>query len=440
MADVRPFRGLRYNPEVVGDLAQVIAPPYDVITRDEQRALHERSPYNVVRLEYGEERPEDTDWDNRYTRAARTLAQWCERAILVRDEAPAYYLYEQSFLHGGRRVWRRGIFAAVRLEPWEKGIIRPHEHTLSQPKEDRLHLLRATRTNISPVFALYRDGDSASFFETLATRTPPLVDVTDLTGQRHVLRPLVERSAVERLQSYFSTRQLYIADGHHRYETALTYRNERQATAEGWSGEEPENFVLMTVVAADDPGLVILPIHRLVRKKPPPRFKAELERFFTVEDVTPKSWDGTAVQRLLGRLTAAGQQGTAYGCIGIDEGRLFLLTLRDAGAADSLLPQHMPPVWRRLDVSILHGVILEHLLGITAVEITAGGVVEYTHDAEEAARAVEQGHFNLCFFLNPTRAYQMLAVADAGVRLPQKSTFFYPKLPTGLVMRSLDAG
>lgn len=438
MADVRPFRGLRYNPEVIGDLAQVIAPPYDVISPEEQQVLHQRSPYNVIRLEYGEQRPDDTDRNNRYTRAAQTLWQWRDEGILRKDKAPAYYLYDQGFLHGGRRLWRRGIFAAVRLEPWDKGTVRPHEYTLSQPKEDRLKLLRATRTNISPVFALYRDGDVAPFLEKIATSALPIADVTDSTGQRHVLRAVTGESALERLHEYFAPRSLYIADGHHRYETALAYLNEQRATTEKWSGEEPENFVLMTLVAADDPGLVVLPTHRLVRVNPPPDFQAQLERFFVVEDVTPKSWDGTAVQRLLGRLSAAGQQGTAFGCIGIQEGRLYLLTVRDLGLIDASLPREMPLAWRRLDVTILHSVVFEQLLGVQPEQITAGGVVEYTHDAEEAAREVEQGRFRLCFLLNPTRPEQMLAIADTGVRLPQKSTFFYPKLPTGLVMRMLS--
>ena len=432
MADFRPFRALRYRPDAAGDIGSVLAPPFDVISAEEQVALHQRSPCNIVRLELAEERPGDDARENRYTRAAATLDEWRRSGVLVQDEQPAFYLYVQEFEHEGKRLRRTALLGRLRLEPWEAGPspgrIRPHEETMAKPKEDRLQLLRHLRTNVSPVWAVAREIHGVESWE-------PFFDATTPDGQRHTLTTMIDRESIDAFSAALRDQLLYILDGHHRYETALAYRDERRAQASAWTGEEPENFVLAAVTTQDDPGLVLLPFHRLVRPQALPADLIErLERFFAVDDVTPKSYDGTALLRLLARLSAAGASGTAFGALGLEEGRLHLLTLRDGAAVRALMPERSP-VWQSLDASVLEYAVLRETLG---VQPDAPGAIDYTEDAERALREVESGRWPLAFLLNATRIEQMLAVADAGERMPAKSTYFHPKLATGLVLNPLD--
>ena len=438
MADFRPFRGLRYRQDLAGSLGDVIAPPFDVISAEAQEALHERSPYNVVRLEYG--RDDGVAGVNRYRRAAETLARWRVAGVLGLDDRPAFYLYEQQFDHGGRTYRRRSILGRVRLEPWDAGVVLPHEHTMSGPKQDRLRLLRACRTDISPVFSLYRSdaGQAVRVCEGAAAGVTP-DEATDSSGGRHRLWVIDDAEALQRLERHFQDRALYIADGHHRYETALSYRDERQAAEAQWSGDEPENFVLMALTAADDPGLLILPIHRVVLPMTQPTdLRTALSDAFAVSAPPPRLGEGPLVP-LLEQLGAAEGLACVLGGLGIDRSRPLLLTLRDRAAAERLMPRGTSAAWKRLDVNVLQYGLLQPLLGIDIETVRAGGYVEFTESAEEALEAVEQGRAPLAFLLNPTRPEEIFAVADAGERMPPKSTYFYPKLGTGLVLYALDA-
>jgi uncharacterized protein (DUF1015 family) len=435
MADVLPFRALRYRPEVVPDLGAVLAPPFDVIDPAERQALLERSPCNIVRIELPN--PENLATERPYAAAQELLHSWLTDGILFRDEQPAFYRYVQEFEREGRRVQRQALFARVRLEPWEAGVVLPHERTMAAPKRDRIQVMRHVRANISPVFALYRDTDG---------RMPDLLAASEslggstmtASGERHLLSPVADDATLQSISAFFRDRPLYIADGHHRYETALAYREECRAKAMRWSGGEPENFVLMALVAAEDPGLIVRAFHRLVR---PPSMPADLigrlERYFQIDDVTPKSFDGTALLRLLARLQAAGSAGrTAFGALGLEEGRLHLLTLGDVDAARTLMPGERSAAWKALDVSVLDEVILRSTLGADAEG--GAGAVDFTDDATEAMHALEGGRWPLAFLLNPTPVDQVLRVADAGDRMPEKSTSFYPKMPTGLVLNPFN--
>jgi uncharacterized protein (DUF1015 family) len=425
LAEFVPFRALRYREDAAGEVGAVLAPPFDVISAEQQAALHDRSPYNIVRLELGEARSDDSEESNRYTRAARTIRSWRQAGVLIEDGVPAFYVYTHRFEHEGKRYLRRSLIGRLRLEPFEAGVVLPHEETMSKPKEDRLQLLRHLKTQVSPIWilspvALPQAGSNLLF----STETPD--------GQQHELAAIHERTATNRISAALREQRLYILDGHHRYETALAYREEARAAAGGWTGDEPENFVMAAITAADDPGLVLRPIHRLVRPASIPADLIErLAAYFDVDDVTPKSYDGTALLRLLARVSAAGGSGTAIGSLGLEEGRLHLLTLRDVGAARALMPERSE-VWRSLDVNVLEYAVLREALGME------GGEVEYTESAERAQQEVEAGRWPLAFLLNPTRVEQMIAVADAGERMPPKSTFFYPKLATGLVLNSLE--
>ena len=426
MAEIVPFRGLRYRDDVPGGLGGVIAPPYDVISPQQQEALYERSPFNVIRLEYGRE-PAPA----RYHTAARELAAWrADGAALRAEPRPALYRYTQRFEHDGRRYERTALIGRVRLEPIEAGVIRPHEYTMAKPKEDRLALLRATRTNVSPVFSLINDPQRR--FSALV-RDAPVVDWAegvDLVGQSHVIEAIADPDALASLVESVRDRPLYIADGHHRYETALAYRAERP-------DDPAAAFVLMAISAAGDPGLLILPIHRLVRPRTPcPDLEARLGAIFDLDDAGPLE-DEEALRRLAGELHASADR-LDLAALGVRPGRVLRLRLRDRPAVEARMPAERTPAWRQLAVNLLQFGVLEPLLGIDADALVSGEYVEFSEDAREAAQAVRSGHVPLAFLVPATRPDELIAVADAGDRMPQKSTYFYPKLGTGLVLNAHD--
>jgi uncharacterized protein (DUF1015 family) len=430
VAETRPFRGLHYAS---ADLSSLICPPYDVISSEEQRRLYARSPFNVVRLEYGETQPDDTSSRNRYTRAATTLREWTESGVLIRDELPSFYVYDQEFTHEGRPLVRRALPARVRLHDWDDGPIRPHEHTLNQPKEDRLQLLRACRLNISPILALYRDdGAQARDAVEKAQQTAPLLATAAVNDESHRVHAVSEEAAVDSLKQILKERTFYVIDGHHRYETALAYLKERRAQAASWTGEEPENFVLMALVARDDPGLVVLPTHRLLKNvAPPDDFVALLERYFTVEPVAGVGWPA-----LESRLADASREAVAL-AVATNEGQRLILRARDEREVALAMPPDSPASWRSLDAAVLQEVVLRRILGLDQQGAAADGSLAFNHDGDEALRLVESAACSLAFLLHPTPIERVLDAADTGERMPQKSTYFHPKLPAGLVMNPL---
>ena len=429
MADVRPFRALRYAP--TADPALAISPPYDVISPAEQRALYERSPHNAVRVEYGVQRNTDTESDSRYTRAAADLARWRAEGVFALDGRTAIYGYRQEFEWIGERYTRQAWFVALRLEEWEKGVVKPHEHTLANPKADRMSLLRATRTQISPVYSLFRERAPSD------ARIPdgePLFDF-DADGQRHVLSAITDGRGVAAFQAMLAASDVYIADGHHRYETALAYRDEVRARAASWTGEEPENFVLMALTRHDDPGLLVLPTHRLVHKPfDAARALKRIHHRFSVGNARPSDQLSAALQDVQGQ----GRRGeTAFVMTGVEGSRVHVLTLADRAGVEALMPREQSEAWKRLDVNVLQYGVLLDVFGIDDAALKAGGAVSYMQDPMDAQRAVASGTAACAFLLNATPVEQVLAVSDAGGRMPQKSTYFYPKLPTGLVIRAL---
>jgi uncharacterized protein (DUF1015 family) len=427
MADFKAFEALRYEPDVAGDPSGLISPPYDVVSPSQAAALYSRSPFNIARVDNGEQRPADNEGENRYSRAAALVNDWRRQGALVRDAAPRMYVYDQEFESHGRRRRRRAIFGRLRLEEWEKGIVLPHEHTGTEAKQDRLNLLRATRVHLSPILALYENGAPALGESALE---PPVLDAV-LPGERHTLRPL-SSSGAAKVSAFLSDKRLYVADGHHRYETGLNYRNEVRGRAAHWTGEEPENFVLSALVDAGDPDLVVLPTHRLLRLAPGSDAIAGLERHFEVED-RGEAADSAAVERLTEALAAAGRSGPAFAAAGLLPGRLHLLRPRSLPAIDGLVPRDHAEPWRRLDVSVLEYVVYPDI-GFEP----SPAAIDYTEEAAEAVKAVLTGRFDLALLLNPTPVDQVIACSNAGERMPRKSTFFYPKLATGVVMYPLD--
>ena len=432
MADVYPLRGIRYTPEVVGDLAEIVTPPFDVISEEAQERYYERNPYNVIRLELGKITPQDDSLNNRYTRAARTLAEWRHAGVLRQDGSLAYYAYRQVFTHGGQSYARTSLLARVRLEPWEKHVVLRHEFTRKKDKDDRLQLLRACSVNLSPIMTMYNDPQGRIRRLLGDTLLQPQVHITDEAGEEHLLQPLTDPATIERIQDFFTERQLYIADGHHRYETALNYRNEILEMRHELPSDDPVNFVMMALVDLDDPGLLVLPTHRLLFDLSPEILAnltgTNLARYLDVREL--EHVDASALREL----ARAGEAAPSF--LLATPAQSWLLSLNEQGRARMKQAGHSA-AWRELDVSIAHTLILEDLLHLQAEDLTAGKYVSYTHEEQEALDAVTHGRAQAALFLNATRVRQICDIADADDQMPQKSTYFYPKLITGLVMNPL---
>ncbi|MEO6891927.1 MAG: DUF1015 domain-containing protein [Ktedonobacteraceae bacterium] len=434
MADVQPLQGIRYVPEAIGDLAEVVTPPFDVISAEAQARYYARSPYNSIRLELGQIFPDDTTLNNRYTRAAKTLAEWRMQGILRQDTTPGYYLYQQTFAHDGNSYTRTGLIARVRLAAWSERVVLPHEHTLSKPKDDRLKLMRACATNFSPVMSLYDDPQGRMRRLLSAYASQAEVHVIDEAQEEHRLHPITDEKQIALIHDFFAERQLYIADGHHRYETALNYREEVREQRRHLEPGDAANFVMMTLIDVDDPGLLVLPTHRLLfdlDKQALQALSAEhLARYFTVRELDTTENN----EALLQQLAQAGERAPAF--IVTTAERVWLLSLNEQGAARMAESEHSS-AWNTLDVALVQRLVLEELLGLSTADITAGPYTRYTHATQEALQAIAQGQAQVVILLNATPIRQVCDVAQADDRMPQKSTYLYPKLLTGLVMNPL---
>jgi uncharacterized protein (DUF1015 family) len=446
MAEIVPFRALRYNLQFVPDLKLVVAPPYDVISPEAQERYHVRHPHNVVRLILAKDGEEGTPDGDRYQRAARTFIAWQTDQILRRDPEPGIYLSEQEFSMGeGHRLRRRGIMALVRLAEYDEKIIFPHERTFAKYREDRLRLMHACPANLDPVFGFYPGpGESIHTVFDRCMEADPQVEFLDEDGIRHRLWILRQPAAVAVLVQALRDRPIIIADGHHRYETALTFRQERLARGTvppEAQRRRPENFVLMYLVHAEDPGLVILPTHRVIRQRPAIQGEAlrhALARHFRT-DTFPLD-PGNPVMSLriaLADLSWRRREAAVFGLYAGGQ-KLFLLTLEDEAVGNSLVAAGHSPEYARLDVAILHRVVIEQILGIQPTG-QADDSIHYTRDEAAALAAVASGEAHLALFQNAPRVEQVQAVALAGERMPQKSTFFYPKVLSGLVINPLDS-
>ena len=433
MADVRPFRGIRYRVHQLGDLSALICPPYDVVSPRDQLFYHQQSPYNAIRLELGENRPGDTPEDNRYTRAAHTLQSGLQGGILVRDETPAFYLIEHRFEHQGCLRSRFTLVARVRLEGFSSGHIRPHEMTIGKAGADRLRLLNACNANVSPIMALFRHSGTGVLSLLPDTIDAPLSSAMDRDGVGYAMWAIADEDVTARISESFADKALYIADGHHRYETALAYQQQRPAQPFP-TADAASNFVMMTLTDADDPNLVMEPTHRVVRGLDPDRLsrlERELGAHFGQEVLPPVSNANDTLRYWLDTLQERGQQQTTFGLYGLDGGGLRLLSLRRKGP-----PADTPGPTDDLDVQILHRLILNQVLGMSSADMLER-CLDYTRDGSSALSRVESGEDQLAFFLNPTPVSSVLEVADQGARMPQKSTYFHPKTATGLVINPL---
>lgn len=421
MAEIAPFGALRFT-EKAGKIDQLVCPPYDIISDEQRKAYLSTNAHNIIRLELPRE------GENPYAQAGQTLNRWLEEGVLACDEQPALYLYEEEFTHRDQRMRFSGVICRVKLEEFSKGVVLPHEETLSKAKTDRLNLMRATGCNFSQIYSLYHDEDGVTAGRLAVCREEkPLIELTDGEGVTHRLWMVCDPQVIDAVVGDFSNRKLYIADGHHRYETALNYRNERRQQGLSVKGDACDS-VMMMLVDMENPGLVVYPTHRIVR---------DLERFHE-EEVIAACGEYFDVERdvaladVSGRLDVAYAEGKKAFAL-YAGGSASLLVLRDESVMADLLPGASAAL-RGLDVSILHSLVLERIFGIDKANMANQLNLTYTRVAEEAIGAVDAGQANCCFLLNPTRVSEIRDVAAAGEKMPQKSTYFYPKLITGLVM------
>jgi uncharacterized protein (DUF1015 family) len=441
MAIIAPFRGIAYNQAKAGKIDALVCPPYDIISPAEQQDLYRKSPYNVIRLEFGLASPGDTEEDNRYTRAAAALEDWSRTNVLNQDREPVFYIYEMEYRFGEAVKKLRGFICLVRIEDYDSGVVKPHETTLSGPKTDRLNLLRACKASFSQIFSLFSDPQGKVSEVLAKVRTRPELEVRSSDSVVHRTWSLNDRNDIETVVREMADKQIFIADGHHRYDTALNYRNERRAAAGSFSGEEGYNYVAMFLAPMEDPGLTILPAHRALfnlANFDPRRFEDDLNCYFNIEriDFDRKS-EAKDLRTVLDTMAHRADRAHVFGMRVKGERSYYLLTLRNEADMDALLPAKSP-AYRRLDVSILHHLIIDKLLGIKMETHKLGLNIEYIKDAEEADKRVHDGAVELVFFMNPTKVREVKEVAAAGERMPQKATYFYPKLLTGLVMNKFE--
>ncbi len=417
MADVQPLRALHYDPAVAGPLADVVAPPYDVIDSGQRAELLSRSPYNVVAMDLPQGEPDP------YAAAGELFESWQLQGALVRDREPALWAHTQDYTGpDGRRRTRRGFFCRVRIEDYGPGRVRPHERTHPGPKEDRLRLTRATRANVSPIFSLYSDPAQAAWTALQpSTAEQPWGEVTDGDGTVHRIWRVTDPEVIAAIQSATRDAELLIADGHHRYETMQAYADEL-------GGDGEHRYILMCLVALEDPGLTVFPTHRLVRGLDAAQresLSAALARDFEIaevpaEDIAPAPGGGPLE---LGYIDATG--------------RPLRLTLKNQAIADAALPGHAE-AYRHLDTGVLEALVLKGALGLSDEDIAHFNGLFYARDTAEALEMVRSGEYDAAFLMRPTPVEQVREVAAAGENMPPKSTYFFPKLLTGLLFNPLS--
>jgi len=433
LAEIRPFRGVRYNTVLIKDLSRVICPPYDIISPQLQQELYQRSEYNFVRVEYNQPLSQDRTTADKYARVAAIMEQWLKQGILQADALPAIYLHDHYFHYQGKEHKRRGIIACVRLEEWEKGVVRPHEGTLAAPRSDRINLLRALQANTSPILAMFEDkGQRISSLLASQAKNKPIISMSHVDGESHRLWAITDQHTIAQICADLVKQPIYIADGHHRYESALFYKKERLAQPPAASEDEAFHFVMMTLVDFTDPGLMALPPHHLLCGIPESTLdglRTKLESLFAIKE-RPRDMPGIW-QRVENLFTETDEPGLVL--FGLSGERFLVLRLRDFATASRMIPGVHSELYKKLDVSIVDHLILEKLLGFGN-----GGQIalSYTYDRKDAVSRVLNQECQLVFLLRPVKVSIIKAVADAGDRMPRKSTYFYPKAPAGLVFYS----
>lgn len=440
MAEIAPFRGLRYNLERVPDLSEVVIPPYDVISKQEQELFYQRSPYNMIRLELGKSTPEDSEANNPHTRAAAYLKDWMREDVLIRDDQPAIYYYETDYsITPQTRQTRCGYICVLRLEDFTTGGVRPHERTFQAIKDERLRLMLACQANLSPVFALYSDpAQLVDHYLKSGRESGALFAFQDDRGLVHRIWRVRNLRVLQQVKSLMHDKAIFIADGHHRYETALNYRNIQRERFKSGSGQATYEYIMVYLANMNQGGLTILPTHRLLRSIDswePQDFLRQAQSFFEVQSYNAtergqKEWRSNLE-------VAESKKQTAIGFYSRKVGSFYLLLAKPATVSSYLAHLEIPEVLHGLDVVVLDKIVLRHLLGLSETSLANENNINFKHDFLDALLKVQSGEYEAGFFINPTRIEQVQDVATAGLIMPHKSTYFYPKVGSGLVVNPL---
>jgi len=422
------FRGFLYDAgKVNGDYSKVCAPPYDVISERERDKLYEKSSYNIVQLILGKFLPgDDSKGNNKYSRAGKLLREWIKEGVIRRDNDESFYVYLQEYDAVGKKHRRAGFFGLMKIEETGENDILPHEHTLAQPKEDRMNLLKEVKGNLSPIFGLFNDesGEVTEIIEKVISEDAPLID-TEVDGVRHALWRLSDKNRQIRISSAIKEKKVFIADGHHRYAVAKKYRDTAR-TRRGYNNEA--EYILMYLADISSPeNLTVMATHRVIKKMPVSDHKDVISRIDDYFDITYCD-DLVCLMKKLG--SASGKHVFGY----LSGDKYIFLEMKNDKDVEKLVRDPKSPEWKQLDVSILHSGIFEYLLGMKDKE----GNIFYTRNPDEAEAMVKTRGFDGAFLLNPTRVDQLKAVAENGDMMPQKSTYFYPKLLTGLVINKFE--
>jgi uncharacterized protein (DUF1015 family) len=435
VAQIFPFNGIRYNPQIAGDLCRTLCPPYDIISPAQQAGFLKASPYNFINIEFNPEKPEDSAEENRYTRAAANIADWLKREVLVRDEAAAIYAHLHTFKLEGRPLARWNLIGRVKLEEWERRAVRPHENIIPRAKSDRVNMLRYCQANTSEVLSMYEDPHKiVPAILNRYSSVPPVIDLQDYAGEGHQVWAISREDDLQQIQKLVEAQPLYIADGHHRYDSALTVGRELLARTADASGLEGFNYVMMALMDFKDPGLQILPTHRLLRGLEQTKLsllKSKLLAYFEIQSLdaaAPDVWE-SASSILAGE--KSGKPAAGLVLFGLEPDKLSVLTVRDQAAVERVIAGTHSQLYKRLDVSLVDHVILDSLLSF--IRDRDPEALIYTHDREDAIRRVKQREYQLAFILGKVKPETIKGIADAADRMPRKSTYFYPKSPAGLV-------
>ncbi|MBU0516860.1 MAG: DUF1015 domain-containing protein [Proteobacteria bacterium] len=446
MAEIRPFRGVHYNPPAISLMRAVTAPPYDVIPPEQQEELHRVDPHNVIRLILGQTLAGDDERNNRYTRAAAYFRTWQQERVLIRDERPAVYYTETDFrVHGGQTITRRGMIVLVKAQDYEDGVILPHESTFSGTKKQRLELIKQVRANFSCIFSVYPDHELEIIgtLQQTAHLGEPIHDFDDLDGCGQRIWAVRESAVIRRVAELMSPKNVFIADGHHRYETAQNYRRQMSDLYPQAGPGAAFNYTMMFLCATGCPGLVILPAHRMLPTLEgfdPEDFISRAGEIFHVERFSYTAHSSTTTRLAFkAAMKKNGNRASTIGLVAAGEKTFYTLTLKDgvmARVVNSSVPE---PMWE-LDSVVLTRVILMHLLGLTAEDLDKEETISYWSNTDKVMDTVVRGKARLAFLLNPARIEQVERIARAGLILPRKTTYFYPKILTGLVMNPIDPG
>ena len=441
MANVIPFRGILYNPEKIDDLAEVIAPPFDVVAEPKRQELHDQHPYNSIRLTLGNADPSDPNGVGWVHRAAGYFEHWLNAGILVQDNSPTIYFTARSFFHNNKPITRFGFFALIGLEPFENQVVLPHEKTFSKVRSQRLALIKACNANFSPIFSLYSDPKNNIIIRLKAAvfDKNPEIDFVDHESQRHRLWRITEHSVQKTIFETLTSSRVYIADGHHRYVTALNYRDWARSQNPDLPMDHPANFVMMYFSCMEDPGVIILPAHRLLKKVPDAYRTGLIPKARKYFDVTTIPFKGKERGKTLIEFSSLLKANAPKNVIGVfmkDHNEFYLLALKPK-IMDELYRDKIVEVLRHLDVTILNQLIFIDILGFDDAMLDDEKLIGYASTETDAVEAVDNGNYDIAFILNPTGIQQVKKIADQGLIMPRKATYFYPKIGSGLVMNNL---